>query len=173
MIRCQVCRSWSVNLILKYGSPWYSPWIEGNLYRSKKIRACIAFYVSVQFLQTRRLFSFFPSIKMPSSFPVSPKVLIFPSLLLVFWRFWKNISITPALPQSQQTTFWLLSFQYCVYPFTSTEYTTLWNTLKTLTISPLETPPPPPNTLIYGSTFTIFIHRTTVLVFILLPSHSV
>lgn len=32
------------------------------------------------------------------------KFQVFPVLLLVFGTFWKNVSITPALPQSQQTT---------------------------------------------------------------------
>lgn len=97
------------------------------------------------------------------------KFQIFPVLLLVFRTFWKNVSITPALPQSQQTT--------SLASITSTSRlsihfkggTTLRTTFKTLTIIPLETPPPPPNALIYGSSFTIFIHRIT---FNLLPNHS-
>lgn len=105
-------------------------------------RPYIAVTISPIFLKKGT--SLFPPINMSFLFSCFPKSFNFSIFLLVFGRFLKNLSITPALPQSWKTTFWFLSFQHHVFPFTWTEYTTLWNTFETL-ISPQETTPPPPN----------------------------
>lgn len=66
----------------------------------------------------------FPSINMSFLFFCFPQSFIFfPILLLVFRRFWKNVSIAPALPQSQQTTLWLPS---CL----SIHFNGVYNTMK-------------------------------------------
>lgn len=143
IIKHHMRKSWSVKLILNHGSPRHSSWIYRNLYGLKK-RPYIA--VTVTPISLKKGTSLFPPINMSFLFSHFPQSFNFSIFLLAFGRLRKNVSITPALAQSRKTTFWLLSFQHHVFPFTWTEYTTLWNTFETL-ISPRETTPPPPNSV--------------------------
>lgn len=97
-----------------------------------------------------------------SSSLISPKVLIFPFSLACVWEIFEKQQHYPSIVKIPADCFLTCHFNI-VYPFTSTEYNTLWNTFKTLTISPLKTPLLPPNSLSHDSSFTTFTPRITVL----------